>query len=256
MKSKHLKINIIHGKELQSKISTAMKRKMVEKTVNRVFLKNVRVVSITTKRTGSNITVEVPARWTINKRPVYLKVSIRNTVSFEKIKINDCIDVTGFIRAYSLRPATEDGTWKKYQYIVAESISKSKTLLERDYGIDGNLYGAAEAYCLLSGRIVNVSESNGWQNATIIVDYDNDDRKASYVRINYKIRHNKRLVKDDFITTSCAIYSDRKNIRGMLMDFEDIIIRDFSVVTHVTATDINESKSKQPELMQPQLAEA
>ena len=73
MKSKHLKINIIHGKELQSKISTAMKRKMVEKTVNRVFLKNVRVVSITTKRTGSNITVEVPARWTINKRPVYLK---------------------------------------------------------------------------------------------------------------------------------------------------------------------------------------
>lgn len=40
------------------------------------------------------------------------------------------------------------------------------------------------------------------------------------------------------------------------MDFEDIIIRDFSVVTHVTATDINESKSKQPELMQPQLAEA
>lgn len=59
---------------------------MVEKTVNRVFLKNVRVVSITTKRTGSNITVEVPARWTINKRPVYLKVSIRNTVSFEKSK--------------------------------------------------------------------------------------------------------------------------------------------------------------------------
>ena len=45
-----------------------MKRKMVEKTVNRVFLKNVRVVSITTKRTGSNITVEVPARWTINKK--------------------------------------------------------------------------------------------------------------------------------------------------------------------------------------------
>lgn len=190
------------------------------KTINHVTAIG-RLIGINAKENQTSIILHSK-----NGRDIYPRFIVPPTISLADISIRSKIVVEGHI----------ERTEKKYhdeliinQYFVADSIHEAKTLLETVLDEKGIFFEAPSVKIALCGEVITITDEEDWIRFSVKVDYDNDERKSTVVRVSMKKSDRLPVIeRHDMVAMFCYLGTAKKVINGKTKYYEDIMCVDIA----------------------------
>lgn len=147
-------------------------------------------------------------------------------------KLRDKVDIKGHV---SYAKTTTNGNINYVQRLIADSVEKTKTLVEERFGpqAHGKFFKKPNCVLNISGKVINVAESKtgGWQKFNIETT-DPVLQKPVKLFLNMKeIDRPKKISAGDEICAVCGLATPKKFLNGQNVYFENINIYDIDKIS-------------------------
>lgn len=204
---------------------------MMMKGDNCVNAVNGRIVRIGKDDSGRRM-IRIFIRSSTTRKPTYLSFSLEN-ISLGDIRQYDTVNVTGHWIAYKFHNARwEDRRRDPYiQYLVADSVTLSRTRMDEVYGIKGGFYYSRPyVETGIRGTIEKIEKSEqNW--VTLTIGVKERGRRDCSIEVNYspnmRVKDGNYEVGDKVVVLG-TVYT--KPVKDKDAFFENIIAEDIIVV--------------------------
>lgn len=164
------------------------------------------------------------------KRDVLLKMIVPKGIHMpEDMSVGMNVSVVGHRIGFSNQ--TRDGKWKNVENFVADSVTKTETVIKKEFGVEGNYPDKMDTSYKVMGAVAGVREKDGWYYYTIRTDGAGTARPVSHVHISCK--KNSRfpaIEKGDNVCAICSISTPKKSKGDKTIYYEDVVVLDIAKI--------------------------
>ena len=131
-----------------------------------------------------------------------------------------------------IEPTVYKDEEKKFRltfHFVADKIEVSRTLTEERFGVKGKFFEYPNCRVNICGVIQNVTQNKDWIKILVRIKGKNQKGASNVLISMKKLERQPVLDKGRTIYAVCNVFSPKKEVRGKMEYFEDIIVSDIAI---------------------------